>query len=99
MRSLLLRTFAAHPWNEIFIEWASAFLLGGFVTEGLVEILKAGKELAWLVLANLKLSPKLRKGFGSTRALAHSIHRRLMLWLRGLPFRGLEGSNNFFCGL
>ena len=39
---------------------ADPFLLGGLVTEGLVEVFEARKELAWLALANLKLSPQLQ---------------------------------------
>ena len=39
---------------------ADPFLIGGLETEGLVEILKARKELPSSALANLKLSPKLQ---------------------------------------
>ena len=72
---------------HMIIEWASAlvppapFLIGRLVTEGLVEILKVKKELAWSALANPKLSPKLQLKRG--RPLR-----------RGLG-KGLEGLDGF----
>ena len=45
--------------------WCRRPLIGGLVTEGSVEILKARKELAWLALPNLR-------GFDSSAGKRHS---------------------------
>ena len=90
---------------DIDIERASAlvpptpFLIGGLATEGLVEILKARKELAWYALANPNLSPKLQvkraaERFGEFSRLANgSLESK-----RTLPRRqGLVGAAGNVC--
>ena len=87
--------YGEHRRNRMGPRAADQFPIGGLATEDSVEVLKAGKELAWLALANLKpktfTKTQSEKGVGSTRALAHSIKNR-MLWPEW--FRGAAGKDS-----
>ena len=61
----------------------------GLVTKGVVEILKARKELAWLALANLQVSPKLQVKRGRRHQGVSPFYMPwepgFPIWRRGFP--------------